>query len=68
MLNNSVKEVVEQPEHNLHNTSRPIGSRAIAGALVRMSTISNCSHEPQRIPSPIGWQEWRDWNNGHADS
>lgn len=45
-----------------------VGSRAIAGALVRMSMTSNHSDELQCVLSPAAWQQWGDWDNGHADS
>lgn len=44
------------------------GSRAIAGALTRMSTVSNRSQEDQSALSLDAWQQWSDWDNGHADS
>ncbi len=58
VLNNSVP----------NDTYHLIGSRAIAGALTRMSTLSDCSLELQCTPSPVEWQQWPDWDNGHADS
>ena len=53
----------------VHDTRRPIGGRAIAGALAR--TKYNQSNRPDQLqypPSPIAWQQWGDWDNGHADS
>ena len=64
-----IEEVVKRPECNSHNTFHPIGSRAIAGALARMSTLGDRSHELQCVPPPpVEWQQWPDWDNGHADS
>lgn len=63
-----VKVVVKQLECNSHDSHRPIGSRAIAGALARVSTISNGSDELQCALSPSAWQQWLDWDNGHVDS
>jgi len=53
----------------VHDTHCPVGSRAIAGALARTKySPSNHSDELQSIRSPAAWQQWGDWDNGHADS
>ena len=58
-----VKESTKRPE-----CSATTGSRAIAGALARMSTVSNQSHEDQGALAFDAWQQWGDWDNGHVDS
>ncbi|PIP55573.1 MAG: hypothetical protein COX06_02515 [Candidatus Zambryskibacteria bacterium CG22_combo_CG10-13_8_21_14_all_42_17] len=59
---------VKEPECNLRDPHSHIGSRAIAGALARMSRTSNDSQGFQCALSPASWQQWGDWDNGHADS
>jgi hypothetical protein len=48
---------------NSHST----GSRAIAGALARMSKNSNRPRRLRRDLSPVGFNNWDDWDNGHTD-
>jgi len=44
-----------------------VGSKAIAGALVRMSADSNRPCELRGSLSPVGFTNWGDWDNGHVD-
>ena len=56
-------------EKTIYTTPYPIGGKAIAGALARTQYgPSNHSDELQSIRSPAAWQQWGDWDNGHADS
>ena len=48
-------------------TSVVAGSKAIAGALVRMSADSNHPCEFYSPLSPVSFTNWGDWDNGHVD-
>jgi len=43
------------------------GRKAIVGALARMSADSNHPRGHRHIPSPVDFQQWGDWDNGHTD-
>lgn len=43
------------------------GSKAIAGALFRMSADSNRPCEFRSSFSPVSFTNWGDWDNGHTD-
>jgi small neutral amino acid transporter SnatA (MarC family) len=44
-----------------------VGSKAIAGALVRMSADSNRPCKFHGPSSPVSFTNWGDWDNGHTD-
>ena len=43
------------------------GSRAVAGAVARMSSSSNRLRGLHQAMSPVGFGQWSDWDNGHTD-
>ena len=55
------------PCHTTSNVCRLVGSKAVAGAMTRMSKISNRSRRFRHTLSPIGFGQWGDWDNGHSD-
>lgn len=42
-------------------------SRAIEGAVSRMSTASNRTCDHYNLSSPVDFGQWGDWDNGHSD-
>ena len=71
MSNNSIRRteygLAEESIKRLERNALT-GSRAIAGALARMSTVSNRSDEDHGVLTLAAWQQWSDWDNGHVDS